>query len=150
MDCIKEMQKNLSKMTRYLMRLESELENKSQQKQTSNIRQKEDLNYYKSRKRLSHFKKILNRVKKIFAFNEYEEILREDLVDVLELEEFTDYTFIQKSLDQLIREGILYEPRKNYLKFVKQKGVCNTKILDVQDFKLFPISPEESKDKLKD
>ncbi|MFO8017735.1 MAG: hypothetical protein R6U96_03815 [Promethearchaeia archaeon] len=143
MDCIEDIQKNLSKMTRKLMEIESKMKKNSPEEHSPKERQKPRI---KSQDQLSKFKMLLGRVKRIFAFNENKAILREDLVEVLELEEFTDKRFIQMALDQLIQEGILYEPRKNYLKFIMENKEYRHrhKILDVRNFKLFPDRSEKS------
>lgn len=135
------MQKNLSKMTRLLMKIESNMKKDSHENHSPERRQKSEI---KNREQLSKFKKLLRRVERIFAFNEYEAILKEDLIEVLELEEFTDKRFIKISIDQLIKEGILYEPRKNYLKFIKQNGKYQRKIMDVRNFQLFPDRSDKS------
>lgn len=141
MDCIEEMQKNLSRMTRLLMKFESGIKEDNPLNRSLERRQKSKKN---RERQLSKFKKLLNRVERIFAFNEDKAILREDLIDVLALEDFTDRRFIRISLDQLIKEGILYEPRRDYLKIVKRHEDHEHEILDVKDFKLSPDCAEES------
>ena len=64
--------------------------------------------------------KLLNRLKEIFEDNNWKALERKNVVQILELEEDLDEKWIKDALDELIKEGTLYEPRNNMLKFTNK------------------------------
>ncbi len=73
-----------------------------------------------SRSSISKLDKMLSRLKEIFEENNWKALDRKNVVQVLELEENLDEKWIKDALDELIKEGTLYEPRNNTLKFTNK------------------------------
>jgi len=73
-----------------------------------------------SRSSISKLDKMLSRLKEIFEDNNWKALERKNIVQILELEENLDEKWIKDALDELIKEGTLYEPRNNMLKFTNK------------------------------
>ena len=73
-----------------------------------------------SRSSISKLDKMLGRLKEIFEDNNWKALERKNVVQVLELEEDLDEKWIKDALDELIKEGTLYEPRNNMIKFTNK------------------------------
>jgi replicative DNA helicase Mcm len=74
-----------------------------------------------SRSRINKLEKLLNRLKEIFEDNNWKELELSSVLQVLELEEGLDSKFIREALDELIKDGTLYEPKSNYIKFTPRR-----------------------------
>ena len=61
---------------------------------------------------------LMNRLNEIFEGNNRESIEREGIVQVLELEYILDKKYIEAALKELIRDGILSEPKKGFITFL--------------------------------
>ena len=70
-----------------------------------------------SRSKLNKLDKLLTRLKEIFEDNERRMLERKGVVQILDLEEGLEEDYINKAIDDLITQGILYEPKSGYLKF---------------------------------
>lgn len=60
---------------------------------------------------------FLNRLKEIFEQNEWRPLLRSNIIDILTLEEFLNKDFVDNVIDELIKEGTLYEPKPGHVLF---------------------------------
>jgi len=70
-----------------------------------------------SRSNLNRLETLMNRLKEIFEENSWRALEKSNVIQILELEESLDKRFIESALEELIKEGTLYEPRSNQLKF---------------------------------
>jgi replicative DNA helicase Mcm len=73
-----------------------------------------------SRSSITKLDKMLSRLKEIFEENNWKALERKNVVQILELEEDLDEKWIKDALDELIKEGTLYEPRTNMIKFTNK------------------------------
>jgi hypothetical protein len=63
----------------------------------------------------------MNRLKEIFEGNNWKSLERNSIIPILELEENLDQKFIENAIDELIKEGTLYEPKNGYIKFTNKE-----------------------------
>jgi len=73
-----------------------------------------------SRSSITKLDKMLSRLKEVFEENNWKALERKNIVQILELEEDLDEKWIKDALDELIKEGTLYEPRTNMIKFTNK------------------------------
>ena len=45
------------------------------------------------------------------------------MIQILELEENLDKKFIENALEELTKEGTLYEPKNNFIKFTNKQAI---------------------------
>ncbi|MFW9936445.1 MAG: minichromosome maintenance protein MCM [Candidatus Thorarchaeota archaeon] len=74
-----------------------------------------------SRSTISKLDKLLNRLKEIFEQNNWKALEKKNLIQILELEEELDEKWIKDALQELIKEGTLYEPKHNLIKFTNRE-----------------------------
>ncbi|MEJ2279285.1 MAG: minichromosome maintenance protein MCM [Candidatus Lokiarchaeota archaeon] len=74
-----------------------------------------------SRSILNKTEKLLDRLKEIFEENGWKALEKKSIIQILELEESFDKEFIEKALNEFVKEGTLYEPKVNYIKFTNQE-----------------------------
>jgi replicative DNA helicase Mcm len=73
-----------------------------------------------SRSSISKLDKMLSRLKEIFEDNNWKGLDKKNVVQILELEEDLDEKWIRDAFEELIKEGTLYEPRNNTIKFTNK------------------------------
>ncbi|MFX1364301.1 MAG: minichromosome maintenance protein MCM [Promethearchaeota archaeon] len=73
-----------------------------------------------SRSSLNKLETLMNRLKEIFEENEWKAQEKTNVIQILELEETLDRKFIESALEELIKEGTLYEPKSNQIKFTNK------------------------------
>ena len=59
----------------------------------------------------------MNKLKEIFESNNWRALEKQSVIQILSLEEGLDEQFIKSALDELVKEGTLYEPKNNLIKF---------------------------------
>ncbi|MHA2392885.1 MAG: minichromosome maintenance protein MCM [Promethearchaeota archaeon] len=74
-----------------------------------------------SRTSLNRLEVLMNRLKEIFEGNNWKSLERNSIIPILELEENLDQKFIENAIDELIKEGTLYEPKNGYIKFTNKE-----------------------------
>lgn len=74
-----------------------------------------------SRSNINKLDKFLTRLKEIFDENNYKALEKKDVVAILELEEDFDKKYIEKAFEELIKDGTLYEPKSNFIKFTQKE-----------------------------
>ncbi|MFW9970312.1 MAG: hypothetical protein ACFFDF_08940, partial [Candidatus Odinarchaeota archaeon] len=74
-----------------------------------------------SRSNLNKLETLMNRLKEIFEENNWKALEKSSVIQILELEEILDRKFIENAIDELLKEGTLYEPKSNYLKFTNKE-----------------------------
>jgi DNA replicative helicase MCM subunit Mcm2 (Cdc46/Mcm family) len=73
-----------------------------------------------SRSSINKLDKMLTRLKEIFEDNNWKSLEKKNVIQILELEENLDEKWIKDALDELIKEGTLYEPRNNTIRFTNK------------------------------
>jgi replicative DNA helicase Mcm len=76
-----------------------------------------------SRSSLNRLESLMNRLKEIFEENNWRALERTSVVPILELEENLDKKFIENAIEELIKEGTLYEPKNGFMKFTKKDSL---------------------------
>ncbi|MHA1885062.1 MAG: minichromosome maintenance protein MCM, partial [Promethearchaeota archaeon] len=76
-----------------------------------------------SRSSLNKLESLMNRLKEIFEENNWRALEITGVVPILELEDNLDKKFIENALDELIKEGTLYEPKNGFMKFTKKDSL---------------------------
>jgi replicative DNA helicase Mcm len=74
-----------------------------------------------SRSSITKLDKLLNRLKEIFEENNWQALERKNVIEILELEEELDEKWIKDAIEELVKEGTLYEPRNNFLRFTNKE-----------------------------
>jgi replicative DNA helicase Mcm len=74
-----------------------------------------------SRSSINKLDKLLNRLKEVFEENHWQALEKKNLIEILELEEELDEKWIKDAIDELVKEGTLYEPRNNFLRFTNKE-----------------------------
>ncbi|MFW9940002.1 MAG: minichromosome maintenance protein MCM [Candidatus Thorarchaeota archaeon] len=74
-----------------------------------------------SRSNLNRLESLMNRLKEIFEENNWRSLEKVNVIQILELEENLDKKFIENALEELIKEGTLYEPKNNFIKFTNKQ-----------------------------
>ncbi|MGV9206002.1 MAG: LAGLIDADG family homing endonuclease [Promethearchaeia archaeon] len=75
-----------------------------------------------SRSKLNKLETLLDRMKEMFAEHNWQELEKHDLIQTLDLEEGLDKKFISEALENLIRDGDLYEPKPGFIKFTRRQN----------------------------
>jgi replicative DNA helicase Mcm len=73
-----------------------------------------------SRSSINKLDKMLTRLKEIFEDNNWKSLEKKNVIQILELEENLDEKWIKDALEELVKEGTLYEPRNNTIKFTNK------------------------------
>jgi replicative DNA helicase Mcm len=73
-----------------------------------------------SRSNLNRLETLMNRLKEIFDENNWRSLDKNNVIQILELEENLDKKFIENALQELIKEGTLYEPKSSFIKFTNK------------------------------
>ena len=74
-----------------------------------------------SRSTLNKLDKMMNKLKEIFESNNWSALEKQSVIQILSLEEGLDEQFIKSALDELVKEGTLYEPKNNLIKFTNKE-----------------------------
>jgi len=74
-----------------------------------------------SRSNLNKLETLMNKLKEIFEGNNWKALEKSNVIQILELEETLDKKFIESALEELLKEGTLYEPKSNYIKFTNKE-----------------------------
>ncbi|NVM37630.1 MAG: minichromosome maintenance protein MCM [Candidatus Lokiarchaeota archaeon] len=73
-----------------------------------------------SRSNLNKLETLMNRLKELFEENDWKALEKSNVLQILELEESLDKKFIESALEELVKEGTLYEPKDNQIKFTNK------------------------------
>ncbi|MFW9867267.1 MAG: minichromosome maintenance protein MCM [Candidatus Thorarchaeota archaeon] len=76
-----------------------------------------------SRSRLNKLEALMNRLKELFEENNWRPIEKKNIVQILEVEEKLDKKFIESALEELIKEGTIYEPKNGLIKFTNRDSL---------------------------
>ena len=74
-----------------------------------------------SRSNLNKLETLMNRLKEIFEENNWKALEKSNVIQILELDENLDRRFIESALEELLKEGTLYEPKSNQIKFTNKE-----------------------------
>ncbi len=74
-----------------------------------------------SRSNLNKLETLMNRLKEVFEENNWKALEKSNIIQILELEENLDKKFIESALEELLKEGTLYEPKSNQIKFTNKE-----------------------------
>ena len=74
-----------------------------------------------SRSTLNRLETLMNRLKDIFEDNNWKALEKTNVIQILELEESLDKAFIESALEELLKEGTLYEPKSNQIRFTNKE-----------------------------
>ncbi len=74
-----------------------------------------------SRSNLNKLETLMNRLKEIFEENNWKALEKSNVIQILELEENLDKKFIESALEELLKEGTLYGPKNNQIKFTNKE-----------------------------
>lgn len=73
------------------------------------------------RSRLNKLSLLMDRLKEIAEENDWKTLDKESVIQILELDENLDKDFITNAINEAIKEGTLYEPRSNKIKFTRKE-----------------------------
>jgi replicative DNA helicase Mcm len=73
-----------------------------------------------SRSKINKLTQLMDRLKELFDESEGIALEKKSIIQILELEENLDKEFIKNALEEAIKEGTLYEPKNNMIKFTKR------------------------------
>ncbi|MHA2182662.1 MAG: minichromosome maintenance protein MCM, partial [Promethearchaeota archaeon] len=75
-----------------------------------------------SRSNLNRLESLMNRIKEIFQENSWKPLERINVIQILDLEENLDKKFIENAIEELIKEGTLYEPKSGFIRFTNKES----------------------------
>jgi len=70
---------------------------------------------------INKLERFLDKLKQIFEENNWQELDRKGIIQIIELDGEFDRTYIEKSIDELVNEGTLYEPKTGKVKFTQRE-----------------------------
>jgi replicative DNA helicase Mcm len=73
-----------------------------------------------SRSKINKLTQLMDRLKELFEENDWKALEKKNVIQILELEENLDKRFIKNALEEAIKEGTLYEPKNNLIKFTRR------------------------------
>jgi replicative DNA helicase Mcm len=73
-----------------------------------------------SRSKINKLIQLMDRLKDLFDESGGKALEKKSVIQILELEENLDKEFIKNALEEAIKEGTLYEPKNNLIKFTKR------------------------------
>jgi len=74
-----------------------------------------------SRSNLNRLESLMNKLKEIYEENGWRPLERINVIQILDLEEKLDKIFIENAIEELIKEGTLYEPKSGFIKFTNKE-----------------------------
>jgi replicative DNA helicase Mcm len=74
-----------------------------------------------SRSNLNRLESLMNKLKEIYEENGWRPLERINVIQILDLEEKLDKKFIENAIEELIKEGTLYEPKSGFIKFTNKE-----------------------------
>jgi replicative DNA helicase Mcm len=74
------------------------------------------------RTKINKFERFLDKLKEMFEENNWQELDRKGIIQILEFDDEFDRTYIEISIDELIKEGTLYEPKNGKIKFTTRES----------------------------
>jgi replicative DNA helicase Mcm len=74
-----------------------------------------------SRSNLNRLESLMNKLKEVYEENGWRPLERTNVVQILDLEEKLDKKFIENAIEELIKEGTLYEPKSGFIKFTNKE-----------------------------
>ncbi len=75
-----------------------------------------------SRSKLNKLGRILDRLKEMAEQNDWNALDKDSVIQIIELEENLDKEFIKNAIEESIKDGTLYEPKQNKIKFTQQEN----------------------------
>ncbi|MHA2007713.1 MAG: LAGLIDADG family homing endonuclease [Promethearchaeota archaeon] len=76
-----------------------------------------------SRSNLNRLESLMNRLKEICEGNNWRALEKSSVIQILEVEENLDKKFIENALEELTKEGTLYEPKNGFIKFTNKDSI---------------------------
>ena len=66
--------------------------------------------------------RIYDRLKELFEENKWKALEKNNVMQIIELEENIDKNFIKNAIEEAVKEGTIYEPKPNYIKFTSKQN----------------------------
>ncbi|MFW9895690.1 MAG: minichromosome maintenance protein MCM [Candidatus Thorarchaeota archaeon] len=76
-----------------------------------------------SRSNLNRLEALMNRLKEIFEENSWKPLEKVNVIQILDLEEKLDKKFIENAIEELMKEGTLYEPKSGFIRFTNKESI---------------------------
>ncbi|MFX1455763.1 MAG: minichromosome maintenance protein MCM [Promethearchaeota archaeon] len=76
-----------------------------------------------SRSNLNRLEALMNRLKEIFEENSWKPLEKVNVIQILDLEEKLDKKFIENAIEELMKEGTLYEPKSGFVRFTNKESI---------------------------
>lgn len=73
-----------------------------------------------TRSKINKITKILDRIKRMVDENNGNPVEIENIIEILELEPDLEIEFIEETINEAVKDGTLYKPRNNTIKYVKK------------------------------
>jgi replicative DNA helicase Mcm len=74
-----------------------------------------------SRSKINKLTKLMDRLKEIFEENDWKALEKNNIIQILGLDENLDKEFIKNAIEEAIKEGTLYEPKPDTIKFTRKQ-----------------------------
>jgi replicative DNA helicase Mcm len=74
-----------------------------------------------SRSNLNRLETLMNKLKEMAEENKWKALEKSNVIQILDLDENLDKKFIENAIEELIKEGTLYEPKNNFIKFTNKE-----------------------------
>ncbi|MFX1445995.1 MAG: minichromosome maintenance protein MCM [Promethearchaeota archaeon] len=74
-----------------------------------------------SRSKTNKLTRVYDRLKELFEENKWKALEKKNVIQIIELDENIEKSFIKNSIEEAIKEGTLYEPKPNEIKFTSKQ-----------------------------
>ena len=73
------------------------------------------------RSKTNKLTRIYDRLKELFEENNWKALEKKNVIQIIEIEENIDKNFIKNAIEEAIKEGTIYEPKPNHIKFTSKQ-----------------------------
>ncbi|MFX1339779.1 MAG: minichromosome maintenance protein MCM [Promethearchaeota archaeon] len=74
-----------------------------------------------SRSKTNKLTRVYDRLKELFEENKWKALEKKNVIQIIELDENIEKSFIKNAIEEAIKEGTLYEPKPNEIKFTSKQ-----------------------------
>ena len=73
------------------------------------------------RSKTNKLTRVYDRLKELFEENNWKALEKKSVIETIELGENIEKSFIKNAIEEAIKEGTIYEPKPNYIKFTRKQ-----------------------------
>jgi replicative DNA helicase Mcm len=73
------------------------------------------------RSKTNKLTRVYDRLKELFEENQWKALEKKNVIQIIELDENIEKSFVKNAIEEAIKEGTLYEPKPNEIKFTSKQ-----------------------------